>query len=90
MLGYAYAASGRRAEAEAIAVERKNFPATVALVHAGLGNNDQAFEALERMAAERDPRVGSYLTYPELARLRGDPRMDALRRKLAQPYAAKK
>jgi TolB-like protein/thioredoxin-like negative regulator of GroEL len=90
MLGYAYAASGRRAEAEAIAVERKNFPATVALVHAGLGNKDEAFKALERMADERDPRVGQYLTYPELAGLRGDPRMEALRRTLAQPYAAKK
>jgi serine/threonine-protein kinase len=81
-LGYAYAASGRRAEAEAVAARRKDFPAALTLIHAGLGNTDQAFEALERMAAEKDPRVGKYLTYPELAPLRADPRMGALRRKL--------
>jgi tetratricopeptide (TPR) repeat protein len=82
MLGYAYAASGRRADAEKLAFERKDFPASVALIHAGLGNKDQAFEALERMADDRDPRVGAYLTYPEFASLLADPRMEALRRKL--------
>ena len=37
------------------------------------------------MAAEEDPRVGIYLTYPELAFLRGDPRLAAFRRKLNLP-----
>jgi serine/threonine-protein kinase len=83
--GYAYAASGRRAEAEALAAQRKDFPAALTLIHAGLGNTDQAFEALERMAAEKDPRVGMYLTYPELSLLRADPRMVALRRRLGLP-----
>ena len=80
--GYAYAATGRRAEAEALAAERKGFPGSLVLIHAGLGDKDQAFAALERMAAEKDPRVGAWLTYPELALLRGDLRMDALRKKL--------
>jgi serine/threonine-protein kinase len=83
--GYAYAALGRRAEAEALAARRKDFPASLVLIHAGLGNKDFAFEALDRMAAEKDPRVGSYLTYPELAVLRGDPRMQAFRRTLGLP-----
>jgi serine/threonine-protein kinase len=83
--GYAYGVIGRRAEAEAIAAQRKNFPAALALVHAGLGDSDRAFAALERMAAEKDPRVGIYLTYPELASLRAHPRMGALRRQLSLP-----
>jgi eukaryotic-like serine/threonine-protein kinase len=80
--GYAYAATGRRADAEAIAVERRDFPAALVLIHAGLGDKDRAFEALDRMEAERDPRVGIYLTYPELTVLRDDPRMDAFKRRL--------
>ena len=60
----------------------KTFPASLVLIHAGLGKTDSAFEALERMAAEKDPRVGIYLTYPELASLRADPRMGAFRRRL--------
>jgi tetratricopeptide (TPR) repeat protein len=80
--GYAYAATGRLEEARALAAQRKNFPASLVLIHAGLGEKDSAFEALERMAAEKDPRVGSYLTFPELASLRADPRMAAFRRRL--------
>ena len=80
--GYALAATGRRAEAQTLAAERRDFPASLVLIHAGLGDKDQAFEALERMSAEKDPRVGAYLTHPELALLRDDPRMDAFRKKL--------
>jgi serine/threonine protein kinase/tetratricopeptide (TPR) repeat protein len=83
--GYAYAAAGRRADAEALATQRKGFPASLVLIHAGLGDKDSAFEALERMASEKDPRVGAYLTYPELASLRADPRMAAVRRTLGLP-----
>ncbi|HSL23939.1 MAG TPA: hypothetical protein VK886_20565 [Vicinamibacterales bacterium] len=83
--GYSYAAAGRRAEAEAVAARRKDFPATLILIHAGLGNTRQAFEALEHMAADKDPRVGIYLTYPELALLHADPRMGAFRRRLSLP-----
>jgi hypothetical protein len=78
-LEYAYGVSGRRSEAEPLAVQRKDFPAAVSLIRAGLGDKDSAFAALERMAAEKDPRFGSYLTYPEFASLRSDPRMNALR-----------
>lgn len=81
-LGYAYARSGRRADAERLAAKHANFPSRLVLIHAGLGDRDRAFEALERMAAGRDPRVGDYLTYPEVAPLRGDPRLAAFRKKL--------
>jgi serine/threonine-protein kinase len=83
--GYAYAKTGRLAEARSLAAQRQNFPASLVIIHAGLGETDSAFAALERMAAEKDPRVGIYLTYPELASLRADPRMGAFRRKLGLP-----
>jgi TolB-like protein/cytochrome c-type biogenesis protein CcmH/NrfG len=83
--GYSYAAVGRRAEAEAAAARRKDFPAALVLIHAGLGNIGPSFEALERMAAEKDPRVAIYLTFPELSLLHAHPRMGALRRKLGLP-----
>ena len=80
--GYAYAVTGRQAEAEAVAAQRKDFPAALVVIYAGLGDKDRTFEALEDMAAGRDPRVGIYLTYPELAFLRKDPRLAAFRRNL--------
>lgn len=80
--GYAYGVMGRHADAEAVAEFRKGLPAALVLINAGLGNKDRVFEALERMAADKDPRVGIYLTYPELAFVRDDPRMAAFRRKL--------
>ena len=81
-LGYAYGATGRRAEAEALAAENKGRPDRLVLIYSGLGDRDRTLEALDRMAAERDPRVGIYLTYPELAFIRDDPRLPAFRRKL--------
>jgi TolB-like protein/DNA-binding winged helix-turn-helix (wHTH) protein/tetratricopeptide (TPR) repeat protein len=84
-LGYAYAISGRRAEAEALAARNHDFPQRQAMIYSGLGDKDHAFEALERLAAVNPRRAGAFLTRPELARLRGDPRMPALRRKLGLP-----
>jgi eukaryotic-like serine/threonine-protein kinase len=78
-LGFMYGVTGRRSDAEALAAQRKDFPAAVSLIRAGLGDKNGAFEALERMGAAKDPRFGMYLTYPEFASLRTDPRMNALR-----------
>ena len=50
-LGYAYAISGRRAEAEALAARNHEFPQRQAMIYSGLGDRDHAFEALERLAA---------------------------------------
>ena len=84
-LGFAYAKAGRRTEAEQVAARYPDWPWVEALVYGGLGDKDRAFEGLERMAAIHDPRVAIYLTYPELALLRGDPRLSEFRRKLGLP-----
>jgi serine/threonine-protein kinase len=81
-LAYFYGVTGRRDDAERLAVQHRDFPARLAIIYAGLGDKDRAFDALERMNAEKHPLVGIYLTYPELALLRDDPRLGAFRRKL--------
>jgi serine/threonine-protein kinase len=60
-LGYAYALSGRRKEAELLAVTNVDSPQSEVLIYAGLGDMDRAFEALERMAPEGPGRIGQYL-----------------------------
>jgi TolB-like protein/DNA-binding winged helix-turn-helix (wHTH) protein len=81
-LGYAYAVNGRRVEAAALAARNQDFPQRQAMIYAGLGDADRAFDALERLAAVNPRRAGTYLTRPELASIQRDPRMAALRRKL--------
>ena len=46
-LGYLYAVTGRRAEAEALVAQMKNPPSQM-LVYAGLGDKERAFDALAR------------------------------------------
>ena len=82
-LGYAYARSGRREEAEKLAI---NLPALgQALIFAGLGDKERALDALDRMAVVGPVRMGSILSLPELALLRGDPREKALRKRVGLP-----
>ena len=83
-LGYAYARSGRREEAEKLAAATTN-PYMQVLIFAGLCDKDRTLEALDRMATLGALRVGRTLTYPELALLRGDPRVKALRKKVGLP-----
>lgn len=84
-LGYAYAMAGRPADAEKVAARYPEWPWVHVFVYAGLGDKDRTFEALEKMAANHDPRVGAYLTYPELALLRGDRRLTEFRQRLGMP-----
>ena len=82
-LGYAYARSGRREEAEKLAID---LPAVQqAVTFAGLGDKDRTLEALGRVARVGPVRMGSILSLPELALLRGDPRLKALRKKVGLP-----
>jgi hypothetical protein len=74
--------TGRRAEAETLAAKSTNFPNRLAFIYAGLGDKDRVFEALEAMAARKDPRVQVYLGYPEMALIRNDPRLAAFRKKV--------
>ena len=81
-IGYIYAITGRRAEAELLAARNPHLPNRQALIYAGLGDKDRAFEALERLALQNPRRALAYLSYPELTPLRADPRVQTLRRKL--------
>jgi serine/threonine-protein kinase len=80
-LGYAYAISGRRAEAEMQAVRNEGLPHQQATIYGGLGDKERAFAAIEKLAAVNPHRTLSWLTRPELDLLRGDPRVTALQKK---------
>ena len=80
-LGYAYAISGRRAEAETQAVRNEGLPHQQATIYGGLGDKERAFAAIEKLAAINPHRALSWLSRPELDLLRGDPRVTALQKK---------
>jgi tetratricopeptide (TPR) repeat protein len=84
-LGYLYAITGRRDEAEALA--REFPPARQFWIYAGLGDKDRTFDALER-ALTINPgswRVATWMIRPEMKFLRGDPRFLDIKRRLALP-----
>lgn len=88
-LGYAYARSGKKPEAERILRElmedlkRKYVtPVAIAMVHCGLGNNDQALKWLERAYEERPDALLSLKLRPIWAGLRPDPRFSNLLQRL--------
>jgi serine/threonine-protein kinase len=84
-LGYLYAVTGRRDEAEALAAKHPNAPGRQMLVYAGLDDKDRAFEALERTAAVDWWFAAWAMIRPEMAVLRGDPRVADLRRRMGLP-----
>ncbi len=86
-LGYAYAMAGRPADAKKVAAKYPEWPWVHVFVYAGLSDKDGVFQSLKKMAAIHDPRVGVYLTYPELALLRGDPRLTEFRQSLGMSAA---
>ena len=83
-VGYALARAGRREEAQNLNSARSR-PNQDALTYAGLGDKDRTIDALERMAPWGPQRLGVYLNYPELAFLRDDPRIKALRKRVGLP-----
>ena len=84
-LGYAYGRAGRREEAERFAAATAPNAFTQALTFAGLGDKDRTLEALDRLASLGAVRVGRALNSPEFALLHGDPRVNALRKKVGLP-----
>jgi TolB-like protein len=84
-LGYAYGRAGRRADAEKLAVEVAPNAYSQALIYAGLGDKDRTLQALDRVAGLGAARIGQALNSPEFALLRGDPRVEALRKKVGLP-----
>jgi hypothetical protein len=86
-LGIAYARVGRREDAESIAKIQAR-PIEQAMIFVALGDKDRAFQTLNRaIDANLGPvRIGRNLYYPEFAPLRGDSRLQALRKKLGLPF----
>jgi serine/threonine-protein kinase len=84
---FAYVALGRHADAEALAAEHEDNRQTpaLALIYAALGDKDRAFDALYRMPAVESLGMPRLLAQPEMAALRGDPRMTALRKRFNLP-----
>jgi DNA-binding winged helix-turn-helix (wHTH) protein/TolB-like protein/Flp pilus assembly protein TadD len=88
VLGYTYAVSSKRREAQNILAEieslwkRRYFsPIDVALVYTGLGDKDGAFAWLTKAYEARDPQLIWLKVEPELKSLHTDPRFgDLLRR----------
>jgi TolB-like protein/DNA-binding SARP family transcriptional activator len=86
-LGYALVRSGQRQEALAVLADvtahwqrSKQGAFEVAVVHAGLGNRDQAFEWLNRSVD--DLSLSENIMLPLFDDLRGDPRFERLRGRL--------
>jgi serine/threonine-protein kinase len=78
---------GRRQEVDqlAAAAVRAGRPYHETIIYAALGDLDRAFEALDRAAVAEPQRIPIALTYPELAVLRGDPRLAAFRQRFGLP-----
>lgn len=89
LLGYALARGGHGAEAREILADllagrRESHGAFgTAIVHAGLGDYDQAFAWLEKSADEYT--LDSYVMGPMFEELRRDPRFDRLRQRIGLP-----
>ena len=92
-LGHAYALSGKRAEAQKVIDHLKEVsahsyvaPYNIAIIHAGLGDKDQAFAWLDRAYTERSYILAVYLpTDARLDPLRDDPRFNNLIRRVGLP-----
>ena len=84
-IGYLYAVTGRRDEAEALAAKYPDSAYRLMLIYAGLGDRERAFDALERTAAVNWWRAATWMVRPEMAILRDDPRVVDLRKKLKLP-----
>ena len=88
-MGHALALSGKQDEARAILVElasraKKRYVPSyqVALVHAGLGDTERAFESLDKAFDERSTLLTYLKMDPRFDSLRADPRFKAMLRRL--------
>jgi serine/threonine protein kinase/tetratricopeptide (TPR) repeat protein len=89
VLGYAYARSGNRVEAEKVLRERlRNLGRAgsnyfgIAQIYAGLGERDRVFEWLEKSFEERETQMLNLNVAPEFDHLRGDSRFSDLVRRI--------
>jgi TolB-like protein/Tfp pilus assembly protein PilF len=92
-LGYAYAVSGQKAEAQKILDHLKEMSThgwvasyNFAVIYAGLGEKDQAFTLLEQAYKDRSYYLATYFATDErLDNLRSDTRFDDLRKRIGLP-----
>jgi serine/threonine protein kinase/tetratricopeptide (TPR) repeat protein len=91
-LAFSLGRAGRRKEALAIlqqldrlAAEHYLSPLEYALAHAGLGNVEETFQALERSCEDRTSDLVTYHHYPWPPEIRHDPRYAALSRRIGFP-----
>jgi TolB-like protein/tetratricopeptide (TPR) repeat protein len=80
-----HAAESQAAADQLIAKYADNVPAQIAELYAWRGENDKAFEWLERAYVVRDPALIAIRADPILAPLRSDPRFAAMLKKLGLP-----
>lgn len=80
-----YLKTNRRAEAEKLAAESERYPFRLAIIAAALGDTPRAVAAIERAAATEPHRLGRLLIEPDIAPLRGHPRVVALRKAFGLP-----
>jgi tetratricopeptide (TPR) repeat protein len=85
LIGYTYAVSGRRPEAQQVLHEfdrlskqRYVSPYHMAMIYAGLGERDKAFGWLEKAYEDREGRMTILKMAPEFDGLRSDPRFTKL------------
>lgn len=85
-LGYAYAAAGRPDDALRLIRRMEAQPSgqamAISLVYIGLGDKDNALAWLERAVEERTPYLASVRVDPLFDPVRGDPRFNALLRRM--------
>ena len=92
LLGHLYAVSGKRAEAlrtleelREISKQRYVSAYSFAIVYAGLGDKDQAFQWLEKSLQDREPRINRIKVDTLIDNLHSDPRFAELVRRLGLP-----
>jgi DNA-binding winged helix-turn-helix (wHTH) protein/TolB-like protein/Tfp pilus assembly protein PilF len=89
LIGYTYAVSGSRVEAQNVLVELQGLskqryvsPYHIAMVHAGLGERDAAFLWLDKAYSDREGRLTILKFAPEFDSLHSDPRYAELVRRI--------
>jgi tetratricopeptide (TPR) repeat protein len=91
-LGFAYAVSGRTAEARRILVKLQKLhqqgivpAASLATLYGALGESNEAFVWLEKACQERDPQLTYLKTGRRFEPLHGDPRFGQFVRRVGFP-----
>ncbi len=88
-LGHVYAITGEKEKAQRAPAQLQDFPNGVqefayemAIIHAGLGNRNQALQLLRQASDQREWETSYMRVDPELASLRSDPRFQDLLRQI--------